>query len=84
MYKTHTYIFALRKTTTQLTVYNIFISILFDYTKKACQKNPALFTFLPILALEALLLHIGHYFLPIDYIIFILTQRLVTVAKINK
>ena len=76
--------FALRKTTTQLTVNNIFISILFDYTKKVCKKNPALFTFLPILALEALLLYIGHYFLPIDYVIFILTQRLVTVAKINK
>jgi hypothetical protein len=33
------YIFALRKTTTQLTVNNIFISILFDYTKKVCKKN---------------------------------------------
>ena len=31
LYKTNTYIFALRKTTTELTVNNIFISILFDF-----------------------------------------------------
>ena len=55
-----------------------------DLHEKSVKKNPALFTFWPILALEALLLYIyiGHYFLPIDYVIFILTQRLVPVAHV--
>jgi hypothetical protein len=40
LYKTNTYIFAVRKTTrTQLTVNNIFISILFDFRMQIIQPG---------------------------------------------
>jgi hypothetical protein len=40
LYKANTYIFALRKTTrTQLTVNNIFISILFDFRMQIIQPG---------------------------------------------
>jgi hypothetical protein len=39
LYKANAYIFALRKTTTQLTINNIFISILFDFRMQIIQPE---------------------------------------------
>jgi hypothetical protein len=52
--------------------------------KKACKKINRFVYILTDFGIESLviIIYIGHYFLPIAYVIFILTQRLVPVPKL--
>ena len=51
--------------------------------KKRAKKTPRFVYILTDFGIGSLviIIYIGHYFLPIDYVIFILTQRLVTVVR---
>jgi hypothetical protein len=55
------------------------------FTRKKREKKPRfvyILTDFGIGSLVIIYIYIGHYFLPIDYVIFILTQRLVPVAHV--
>ena len=54
------------------------------YTKKACKKINRFVYILTDFGIGSLvIIYIGHYFMPIAYAIFILTQRLVPVVHIT-
>jgi hypothetical protein len=55
------------------------------YTKKACKKINRFVCILTDFGIGSLviIIYIEHYFLPIAYVIFILTQRLVPVAQVR-
>jgi hypothetical protein len=54
------------------------------FTRKSVQKKTTRFVYILTdfgIGSLVIIIYIGHYFLPIDYVTFILTQRLVTVVR---